>query len=508
MIRFGTKASRLAETPRARYVLGVLALIVAYDGAAQLSYQLEFAGPVAAIVWLPVGVGIAFLSLGGLQYWPGVVIGDLLANDYSTLPIGSALGQTAGNLAEVVVAAILIRRLCRQGSPLDSVNGLGGMLAAIAAGTLISATVGALSLRLGGVITTSALPTVWRTWWLGDTSGALVVVPLVLAWYRRLRHPFGGGSPVEAAGLFVALLALSELSTHTHSPMVYVTFPALIWAALRFDHRGATLAIAVTGCLTIWNTVHYVGPFVASSIGRSVLAVQLYIAVAALTTLCLSAVVSERERYATDLRASRVRLVRSAEATRRRLEHGLHSGPQQRLVLLAVELERAADRIRRRPDQASAALDGARRQLELAIAELREFANGVHPTGLSQLGLATAMRSAAPRSDVPIQFLEVPDRRLDQTTEATAYHVFAEAVANAQQHAEASSIRVSARAYDGRLKIEVADDGVGGASEQRGSGLVGMRDRVETLGGSLRIESPAGRGTRVVADIPAVAELS
>ncbi len=110
----GTKASRIAETPRARYVLGVLALIVAYDGAAQLSYQLEFAGPVAAIVWLPVGVGIAFLSLGGLQYWPGVVIGDLLANDYSTLPIGSALGQTTGNLAEVVVAAILIRRPARE----------------------------------------------------------------------------------------------------------------------------------------------------------------------------------------------------------------------------------------------------------------------------------------------------------------------------------------------------------------------------------------------------------
>ena len=133
-------------------MLGVLALALLYRGAAQIGYALQFAGPVAAIVWLPVGIGVAFLYLGGLRYWPGVLIGDLLANDYGALPLGSALGQTAGNVLEVIVATVLLRRLVPRGDPLGSVGGVSRMLLAIAAGTAVSASVGSLSLLLGGVI--------------------------------------------------------------------------------------------------------------------------------------------------------------------------------------------------------------------------------------------------------------------------------------------------------------------------------------------------------------------
>ena len=113
--RFGL--DRPVWAARGRYVAGVVALAVAYYGAAKVSYALEFAGPVAAIVWLPAGVGIAFLSLGGLRFWPAVLIGDLLANDYAALPLGAALGQTLGNMLEVLVAALVIRRLLARGSP-------------------------------------------------------------------------------------------------------------------------------------------------------------------------------------------------------------------------------------------------------------------------------------------------------------------------------------------------------------------------------------------------------
>src|SRR3954467_13937357 len=125
----------------APYITGVLVLAGLYYGSAKLGYELEFAGPVAAIVWFPAGVGIAFLYLGGLRFWPGVLIGDLLANDYSALPLGSALGQTTGNLLEVLVAVVLLRRFVRRRSPLDTVPGLGGMVAAIAIGTAVSATI-------------------------------------------------------------------------------------------------------------------------------------------------------------------------------------------------------------------------------------------------------------------------------------------------------------------------------------------------------------------------------
>ena len=134
-------ARRLADA-RVRYVLLVGALAGAYYAAAQIGYTLKFTGAVAAIVWLPVGVGIAFLYLGGLKLWPGVVLGDLLANQYQTLPVGSAIGQTIGNTLEVLVAAYLIRRLVRSGRPLDSVAGVCGLLVAIFAGTAVSATIG------------------------------------------------------------------------------------------------------------------------------------------------------------------------------------------------------------------------------------------------------------------------------------------------------------------------------------------------------------------------------
>src|SRR3954451_17617553 len=173
-----------------RWMLGVAVLAAAYYAAAQVGYTLKFTGAVAAIVWLPVGVGISFLYLGGTSLWPGVLIGDLIANQYQQLPVGSAVGQSVGNVLEVVVAAVLLRRLTRGGRPLESVRGVCGLIAAIFAGTAVSATIGPLSLRLGGVLETGQLPHIWRTWWLGDTVGALIVVPLALAWWRPVgRRP-------------------------------------------------------------------------------------------------------------------------------------------------------------------------------------------------------------------------------------------------------------------------------------------------------------------------------
>src|SRR5687767_116914 len=158
----GVGATRLRAVPgelpgllahrRVGYGFGVLALAVLYRGVAEIGYTLNFAGPVAAIAWLPVGVGVAFLYLGGLRYWPGVLIGDLLANDYVALPLGSALGQTFGNVLEILAATLLLRRLVPGRDPLQSVAGIGRMLVAIGVGTAVSATIGPISLLLGDVI--------------------------------------------------------------------------------------------------------------------------------------------------------------------------------------------------------------------------------------------------------------------------------------------------------------------------------------------------------------------
>src|SRR4051812_8068164 len=232
------RSSGLFADQRVHDVLGVIALVLLYRGAAEIGYALQFAGPVAAIIWLPVGVGIAFLYLGGLRYWPGVLIGDLLANDYTALPIGSALGQTCGNMLEVILAVVLLRRLVRNESPLASVPGVGAIFVATAAAAAVSATVGAVSLLAGGGIDWNAAPTVWRTWWLGDATGALIVVPLAVAWYRSLPDGWRHRRPLEALVLLGAVVGVAEFASRSSSPLMYLVFPVLIWAALRFGQRG------------------------------------------------------------------------------------------------------------------------------------------------------------------------------------------------------------------------------------------------------------------------------
>jgi signal transduction histidine kinase len=487
-----------SRNPRLRYVLGVVALGILYRGVAQVGYELQFAGPVAAIVWLPVGVGIAFLYLGGLRFWPGVLVGDLLANDYGRLPLGSAIGQSCGNVLEILTATVLLYRLVPRGDPLGSVGALASMLVAICAGTAVSATIGSTSLLLGDVITTDGLPQVWRTWWLGDSSGALIVLPLALAWAR----PAPGWwrrNGLEMALLVLAVTALSGMAMRHSQPLTYLVFPALIWAALRLGRRGATLAVAIAAGFAIWETTRQVGPFAYDSVTDSVLATQLYVAVAAFSTLCLAAVVSEREAFAASLAKSRARLVETAAGERRRIEQNLHDGAQQRLTALGIRLDIAA---REAPVTEAHLLRGAAQELTVAIEELRELAHGIHPSVLTEYGLARALTGLATRSPIPVHVVELPATRVDATAEITAYFVISEAVTNARKHAGATSIDVRAAASRHELRVEILDDGRGGASENGGSGLQGLRDRVEAIGGTFEVDSPAGHGTRVVAVLP------
>ncbi len=496
-----SSAWRLAHDSRVRYLVTIGALAGLYYGAAQVGYTLKFTGAVAAIVWLPVGVGISFLYFGGLRLWPGVLLGDLLADQWHKLPVGSAIGQSIGNVLEVVVAAYLLRRLVRGNRPLESVRGVCGLIVAIFAGVAVSATIGPLSLRLGGALATGDLPAVWHTWWLGDTAGALIVVPFALAWWQPLNVSWPPRRIGEGALMLVSVVLLSELALRSDRPLSYIVFPALIWAALRFGPRGGTLAVAVAAGFTLWKTAHHSGPFVVHSLERSTLSTQLYVAVAALSTMFLGAVVSEREAIAKGLLESRARLVGIADRERRRLEHNLHDGAQLTLTMLAGQLATAKDNAARAPGQAAALFADAEEQVRLAIDQLRELAHGIHPSILTDLGLGEAIRSLTDGSPVPIRLLELPSGRLDGGVEATAYYVVAEAVTNAQRYSRAGEIAIRAGERGHLLRIEVADDGLGGA-DVNGSGLQGLRDRVEAVGGSLEIHTAPARGTLVRASIP------
>ena len=793
------------------YLLAVVALAAAYYGAAKLGLRLAYLDGAVTALWPPVGVGIGALTLFGLRLWPGIVVGDLLVADYST-PLGTVLGQTTGNTLEVLIAALLLRRLVGGGVGLTRVVQVLALVACAAVGTFVSACFGSASLRLGNVITADEFAGVWRTWWLSDFSGALVVTPVILSWANPGPFRLGRRQAVEGVALLTVLVLVAELPSQRDVP--YIVFPLLIWAALRFGPRGASLSLLLVSGLTVLNTAHNTGPFVRESITDSLLSTQLFLATAAVSSLILAAVTAERATAAAALRAneerlrsvvrcmaeglivrdhggvitecnavaerligrsrdrllgrrpgevigpavdergepltggrllgdraltdgasesgmvaqvtrpdgtaawvsassgpvrdaagdiagvvtslgditsrreaeqrlvaserdtrtlaeeqsalrriatqvaaeappralfaqvteevgrllgapsarvvryeedgrativggwtedgdglpvgssvpldgetvlarvrrsgrleriegyegiggelaerlrargyrasvaapvrvagrvwgalvasardprdldegaerrlcdvaelvaqalanadaremlaaSRARVVEAGDAERRRLERNLHDGAQQRLVALAVQLRLIRAAIDGDLPVARGLLDSAITELREALEELRELARGIHPAMLTNYGLEPAVAALAVRSPVPVEIAAMPEERLPPPVEVAAYYIMAEAITNVAKYAAASHITVTVDQAGDCTRVEVTDDGVGGADLAAGSGLRGIADRVEALNGHLQVMSPIGVGTTVRAEIPRTAQ--
>jgi len=202
------------------------------------------------------------------------------------------------------------------------------------------------------------------------------------------------------------------------------------------------------------------------------------------------------------LAASRARIVEAGDVERRRLERNLHDGAQQRLVALALDLTLIGVTLEKDPPAARKTLIAAQDQLAQGLDELRELARGIHPAVLTERGLGPALHALVKRAPVRVDIIEMPEERLAGPVEAAAYYVAAEAITNVVKYARASHVRLSVSHADGRASLAVSDDGVGGADAAHGTGLRGLADRVEALGGHLYVDSPPGRGTRVLAEIP------
>ena len=211
---------------------------------------------------------------------------------------------------------------------------------------------------------------------------------------------------------------------------------------------------------------------------------------------------AELQARLADLATSRARIVAAGDVERRRLERNLHDGAQQRLVTLSITLRVGLAKLEADPAGARDLLTGAADELSMALAELRELARGLHPVVLTERGLGPAMEALASRAPVPVEIVETPSERLAQPIEAAAYYLIAEALTNVAKHARARSVRVRVAQTGSMVVVQVHDDGVGGADTAGGTGLEGLADRVEALGGRLELASPAGAGTTLSAEIP------
>jgi signal transduction histidine kinase len=202
------------------------------------------------------------------------------------------------------------------------------------------------------------------------------------------------------------------------------------------------------------------------------------------------------------LRTARQRIIAAADAERRRIERDLHDGAQQRMVAVAITLGLAQAQVAKDPENAVKLIAQAREEAQLAVKELRELARGIHPAVLSDRGLGPALEALASRAPIPVEVHGVPSEPLRPAVEAAAYFCTAEALTNVAKYARASAACVELALDDGRLRLVVSDDGVGGADASTGSGLRGLRDRIEALDGKLEIHSPPGEGTTLTVHIP------
>jgi signal transduction histidine kinase len=510
-------AAGILRSRWARYVAGVLALAIAYYAAAKVGQTLRYTASVAAI-WPPAGLGIAALYLWGTRWWPGVFFGELFVNgellvDDTALPLGSLVGQQAGNMAEIIVGAVLLRRLIGPSAALDRAEQVGGMLVALGIATAISATVGTASMFAGGVIGESELAHFWRTWWLGDTAGGLVVLPFLLAWVSQPARAWRRIRTWQGTLMIAAVAGLGVLAFSIEGPVAYMVFPALIWAAFRFGPAGATLSIAIAAGVAVGFTAHEAGPFSTQPIDLRTLSTQVYIVVAALTTLFLSALVTERERSAAELAEAKRREDDRAMKERHRIARDLHDSVSQALFSSVLHTRTAQKALRQEGLSMSGplarALDAIGELTRAAQSEMRAFIFQLGRDGVEN-GLVAALSSYASRlgtrhgRTIDVQGPEVLE--LSRRAETQLFGIGREALANVVKHAGASRVWVRVEARSGRVLVEIRDNGHGFDTATRHPdhfGLESMQSRAEELSGFLTISSTPGQGTAVRVEAPA-----
>ena len=285
------------------YISKILAFAVLYHLAARLGLKMAYLQANTSPVWPPTGIAIAVLMLFGSSLWPGVTLGVLVGSVLTGAPFFLAIGMAAGNTLEAVIAVYFLKHILHFHDALDRLNDVIGLTVVALITTAISATIGTSTLVLITETPSSAFFDIWITWWVGDLLGALVVAPFILVWLKRFSLRAMRKSIAESIGLILLIVFITWYVFSktppidvTHQAMIYVIFPFIIWAALRFGQHGATAGIVLISAIAIWGTVNGTGPFAQESINESLILLQTFMGVVSITSLILAATTIERRK--------------------------------------------------------------------------------------------------------------------------------------------------------------------------------------------------------------------
>jgi serine phosphatase RsbU (regulator of sigma subunit) len=289
---------------RMRYLVSLACLAGAYYGAAKLGLSLASATPSVTAVWAPTGIALAALVLFGFRMWPGVAAGALAANAWTGVPALGVLGITAGNTLEALAGAYLLTRVVDFRPSLDRVSDVAWLvLLGAFASTAVSATIGSTSLLVTDEIAGSDFGLTWRTWWLGDMGGNLVVAPALLVAYTHWPYRVILARPFEAAGLLLLIGATVAFVFTLDDPVTFLLVPLPVVAAFRFRQPGAVAASLVTAAIAIPLTDDMEGPFASYAPDDRLVFAQLLVGVISLTALLIATVLAERVRTEDSMRS-------------------------------------------------------------------------------------------------------------------------------------------------------------------------------------------------------------
>jgi len=486
----------------------ILLVAAAYFVTGSLGLKLAFVHPSATAVWPPAGITLAALLILGYRVWPGVFVGALLVNVTTAGSLGTSVGIATGNTLEGLCGAYLVNRFAGGRTAFDRPENIFRfvVLAGIVI-TPVSATIGVTSLSLGRYADWSNYGYIWWTWWLGDAAGILIVAPLLVLWSVRPRTRWNRRVLFEAFLLLLALVVVGYVAFwnslpigNKRYPLAFLCMPILVWAAFRFGQRTTVTSIFLLSLIAISGTVHGLGPFSGDTPNESLLLVQSFTIVMALTAMVLAAVVVGYRRE-----DRRRQLLDHLEKQAVRVGEELH---HEILNTFCGYLATAID---------ERDFGEAKRRLDELVADVRRIMIDLYPQDLQMEGLLWVIRRRLEYAGAYMQRrmagctvafdcpAEITDEVIRQSLRDEAhlvllYRIVSEAIINVRKHSRATRVGVTARSpQPGVVEIAVWDNGVGdGGPFVENVGMALMRRRAEEIDGEMEYgRTSAAGGTTV-----------
>ena len=535
----------MAATPfvlrRGRLITAIVGLAILYVLAGKLGLSLAVVNSSTTAVWPPTGIAIAALLLFGVRLWPGVLLGAFLVNLSTTYGIGSSIGVAIGNTLEAVVAARLVGRFANGPRaferPYDVFKFafLAGLLA-----TNLSATIGTTTLGLFGLASWADFGPVWFTWWLGDLGGALLIAPAILVWATDRQGILA--RPVEklalaftTVGSGILLFGGTQDLSINREPLAFLTFPVLVWAAARFGPRETTAVLLLVAAIADWGTLRGFGPFARGDVNSSLLFLQAFMTVAAITSDALAAAIVDRQRAEEQVRSTEHRLRTVAEEAARLREEFLSIATHElrtpvtsvrgyaQLAQRALERDATADihkeleTIVRQSDRLAALIG----QL-LDASQLQAGTLSVSPVLTDVSALARQTTTAAQIASSHRLIVDVEPGIWANLDPVRFDEVLTNLIDNARKFSPAGgAVAVRVAGAGEELELSVADEGPGIASDRLprvferfyrahddrgiaglGLGLYIAREIVARHGGRIWAESTPGEGATFIVRLP------